>query len=247
MDENRALAKNNPTDRKAYLDYMLRQKSMEKDLDIKAKLLRVKRNLDAWNDSFPKYASITIDSFQDRILKLTTPPLSHTMERVPSLVVASKNEAIREAYINTAIKAGIARGIITPSEVVFTTLSEGTANISGIYQSREWKDTVFNKKNKVIVVNNANSDPYQTGARDNARFWGELSQFCEVHHIALMISYQEVDRGGQIKEITMGNGTRGIAPLTNDIKEDIRTYGRLKMGFINFNGMTREEIFRNDK
>lgn len=240
--EEHLLAKNNPTDSKAYFAFMADQKSKEKELEIKAKQLRTKRNLQIWNDKYPDYKDLSLSNFKSNYYNLTVPPLSNNMLRTPSFMVASKSAKLRDAFVNSVIKACLAQGIITPSEVEFTTAADGAAHINGMFASREWKARIFNPKNKVIVIEDTNADPYQINEKDNTRFWGTITNFCEVNEIALIISYRpkstnklSINAGGPSKSV--------IYPVTTDVKSDIHLYGRLKMGFIDFTGLKREDVF----
>ncbi len=199
------LPNNNPTDFNSYNDFMKEQKAQDAILQKRKKELRLQKNLTEWTDSLgPIWSQADLAFFMPEFIKKVGAQV--TSSRWGGIILMGASSKGKTFFSYALIKRYIALGWVTPSQIHFIDYFTGMENINGMFQSRIWKDKIFNKNNKIIVVENVSDDFSLIDHRDNRKFWGELTNFCKANQVKLIINYA-LNKDEETKSVILPNLT----------------------------------------
>lgn len=91
-------------------------------------------------------------------------------------------------YTYAIIKELIKSGYVTPSGVKKISFAEGVNNIRGTWESRQWKNNVFNHNTKVLFIEGLSLDSLDLMSEDVQRFWTEAISLIENNGCILFIT-----------------------------------------------------------
>lgn len=194
------LAKNNPTDIKAYSQFMKEQKETLDRVHEKTLKLRTEKNLSDWNARLAwPWNKADLDFFQGRNVErikemIRTKDLSH-------MVMSGFQNGGKSFFTHAVIKEMIKAGIVSPSEIKWTSVREGVNNINGMFNSRQWKDDFFTKNAKILVIDGCSMDFTNLDNKDNDRFWRELIEFAREANRLIIINYTEGNKENTINNV----------------------------------------------
>lgn len=181
--------KNNPKNKKAFLDFHKRQLELAKKTQFEARRVKIQGNLELWESKMPnKYKLAQPSSLsKDTIKKIAQAPLRPPFDK--QIVIQGKDASV-SLFVAYAIVHGLLQnGVITPSEVRKTSLLDGYNNINGIYQSRNWKDNFFNKRAKVLIIEGASKSVANLAQKGEEQFWKEIEDFTKNKEVLVIITY----------------------------------------------------------
>lgn len=188
MEDDKVLANNNPTNLKSYRDFMREQNARYSQIEKKIKNVRSVENLKEWNVMLKwPWNQADIDFFQGR--PKTQAEEAIATGRLNSFVILGGVNRGKSFYTHALVKEFIKNGLLTPSEIRWTSIREGAENINGMFKSREWKDKFFHKDAKLLVVEGCSRDFTMLGHKDNDRFWNELNEFVKEGNRYVIINY----------------------------------------------------------
>ena len=224
--EEHFLANNNPTDMDSYRKFMSEQIKNNSNLANKGKELRKKRNLEDWIASIdPIYRNINLSFFlTDTQEKVYSELNSH---RPGSFIIKGRTQKASLTLIHSILIKYIEFGNVQPSEIKWTSVSDGNSNINGMYSARGWKEKLFSKDTKVIVITGVSNDSGQHQERDNQKFWSAIQSFCIERDISCFVSYVPMLKGDpEIKQEVKGQEI-AIPSLTENKDFNIKFLYRL--------------------
>lgn len=188
-----SLANNNPTDMDSYRKYQEEQRKMLVSIENKTRNMRSAQNLRDWNEtlSFPwnkADMNFFIGAPRAKAAEMLT---KYNIENkiISSSIVLSESGRGKTFYTHALIKEYIKRGMLTPSEIRTITIREGVENINGMFKSRAWKDDVFGKGVRLIVIEGCSRDFAAIQHTHNDRFWSEMVEFQKEEGKGIIINY----------------------------------------------------------
>lgn len=186
--DDKILANNNPTNVDAYQKFMKEQLALYAKVEDKTKGIRSAENLKEWNVmlNWP-WDQADIDFFQGRPHEQAAEAVASG--RVNSFIVLGGENRGKSFYTHALVKEYIKAGLLSPSEIKWTTIREAAENVNGMFNSRNWKDSFFDKKAKLLVIEGCSRDFAALGHKDNDRFWNELNEFAKEGNRHFIINY----------------------------------------------------------
>lgn len=182
-------ANNNPKNRKRFLEYQKRKLEQSRLTEEAARKRIISSNLDKWINSLPTHLKIakpgslnsaTIDKIKKAPIR---PPFTK------NIVVSSKDISSSRFTSYSIIYELIKNGIVTPSQVKVTSLLDGYNNISGMFQSRSWKEYFFSDNSRVLLIEGSSNAITMLASRGEEQFWRELAEFTMNNDKLVIITY----------------------------------------------------------
>lgn len=192
--------KHNPTNQSDYLNFLRQQRTNFKNQAMNVKNDRIKDNLQVWLDSleFP-WNQADLSFFAGKTLQDVNSLLQ--TNKITSFSITSPPGYGKTFLLYAIIKEYLKRGLLTPSEIEFTTIRDAYVNINGMFQSREWKDRFFNPRAKLYVIEGCSLDFTYLKMKGQLEFWGEFLAMIREYNKHFIVTYtmnpSEIQSGGK--------------------------------------------------
>lgn len=184
------LSNTNPTNTDSYKSFMENQRKLQIQLEKELKEKRIKKNLIRWKDTLSQpYKNITLKHFKNGPQAYFANYDKTGERKFNSVQVVSDTVQNARLYSYALVDGFLRRGLITPNEVEFTNFYEGTSNIHGMFEAKEWKARIFNSKNKIIVVDGGAPMWLQSVDKNYKRFLKELVAFASTNNIIIISTF----------------------------------------------------------
>lgn len=233
--------KNNPSDLSAYIEFKKKQEQRAKATQLEAEKMKIRSNLEAWNNAVPlslknaKPSSLGKSILEK--LKNNNLTLKEPFER--RVLITSRNPEVSKFVAFSIIYGLIQSGTVTPSQIRRTRLLEGYNNINGMFQSRNWKDTFFDPKAKVLLIEGASKNLTSLASKGEEQFWKELDDFIKNKDKLVILTYDKNEE--EMREV---EGVINVPEITVDKNLNMQIIR--KSGFIKIT-TEEEEYLKNEQ
>lgn len=233
--------KNNPSDLSAYIEFKKKQEQRAKATQLEAEKMKIRSNLEAWNNAVPlSLKNAKPSSLGKSILeKLKNSNLTLKEPFEKRVLITSRNPEVSKFVAFSIIYGLIQSGIVTPSQIRRTRLLEGYNNINGMFQSRNWKDTFFDPKAKVLLIEGASKNLTSLASKGEEQFWKELDDFIKNKDKLIILTYDKNEE--EMREV---EGVINVPEITVD--KDLNMQIIRKSGFIKIT-TEEEEYLKNEQ
>ena len=179
---------NNPKNRRALVEFQKRQLELANRTEEEARKRRIAGNLEAWSDKLPD--SLKMAKAQT-LHSLTIKRIQNALKNAKDkhIIITGSESAYPVYVVHTILYELIKMGMVTPSEIRKTSALDGYNNINGMYESRLWKEHIFDNKAKVVVIEGSSRGLIRLGNRGEDQFWRELIEDAKVYNKLIIITY----------------------------------------------------------
>lgn len=182
-------ANNNPKNRRALLEYQKRQYELATSTEMEARNRIIQSNIEKWNDQVPQAMRFAVPKnlHTKTIEKIKKVPLRPPFTKN---IVISAEEITNATFTAYAILSALIRsGVATPSQIKVTSILDGYTNISGMFNSRQWKEYFFDNDAKVFLIEGGSKYLTRLNSRGEDQFWRELIEFTRNNDKLVIITY----------------------------------------------------------
>lgn len=189
--------KNNPTNLNTYVAFQKRQLELAKLTEQESKRSKIEANLETWENKLPSILKRAkpANLRHETVKKIAAADLDEPFNK--RILIKSDSPRVGTFTAFSIVHGLIQKGVATPSQIRRTNLLEGYNNINGMFQSRAWKDTFFDHKAKVLIVEGASKSLTNMAPKGEVQFWKELEDFTMNNDKLVIIVYNFDDEEGQ--------------------------------------------------
>lgn len=186
-------AKNNRKNKRGLLDYQKRQLELTRLTEEESKRGRIRANMEIWDQLVPQEYK---NAIPQKLPMETINKIKETQMKPPYdkfIIISAKDVTNATFTAYTMIYALLKQGLISPSEIQSTSIMDGYINIHGMFNSRYWKETFFNKSAQLLLVNGTSKSLTKLGSKGEEQFWRELIEHCRNNDRLTIITYATDD------------------------------------------------------